>query len=248
VPTDPDLERARDWLDRRRLVGVTPTPLLAARLRARRLGWRTAVIAFVIAFLGPILLTSTDDFAQPGAHADSVDWSVLVNLAVIVGLLAGLWRQRRTERRLLEGLPVRTARATRAPGATRLRAAALIYGGGLLLGAVIAVATTGPDQELGVTFLVGVALLGLLGWLTLSAVLRRPALTGDDGSLVVDDVLRAEDARRALAPYPLLVALVAGVASSTRSWVAWPFLGYVAIGLIVWMMAGRVSGRVEVSR
>ncbi len=255
---DPDLERARKWLDAHRLANVSPTPLLAARLRARRLGRRAEIIAFMIAFLGPVVFSMTDNYGRPPvgpntADSTAVDWSVLANLALVVGLVVGIWRQRRVERKLLAGMKVRSAHAsatgvTKVLGGHRLRAAIVVYGGALALGAIVAVSTTDTDQELGVTFLVGVALLAVLGWLTLTAALRRPALATDEGSLLVDDVLRAEDARRAIAPYPLIVALVAGVASTVGSWVIWGFLGYTAVGFVAWVLGERMGSRVEVGR
>lgn len=96
--------------------------------------------------------------------------------------------------------------------------------------------------------MVGTAILAGVGGLALVTTLRRPSLAEDSDSLLVDDVLRADDARNTVAPYPIAIALVTGLSSTVDSWVLWPFLGYAAVALILWIPAERAARRMLVRR
>jgi hypothetical protein len=162
------------------------------------------------------------------------------------------------ERRLLAASRTRSAHpaaagVARVLGTGHLAAVLVVHGGGLLLGAVtVLLAPNPPDRALALAFLGSMAVLATLSGLALAGVLRRPSVAEDSDSLLVDDVLRTQDARAAVAPFQLVVALVAAVGSTVGSWLIWSFLGYVAIGTACWVAAEvaerRTRARATVAR
>jgi hypothetical protein len=251
-----DLDRARRWLRQHRLGDIEPTPLLAARLAARRRAKFAEVITVVVGTSGMLAWMLAADYR--GTSGDSADlfglvWQVSFNIALILGMAAGFWWQRREERPLLQGMAVRTAHpeatsATRVLGQRRVRTALAINVGGVATGAAVALlAPDGADRALALAFLLGVAVLAGLGALALNAVLRRPSVAEDSASLAVDDALRVEDGRRALVPYALLIAVIVAVNTTASSWAIWPFLGYAVAGVAGYVFGERCRERVAVA-
>jgi hypothetical protein len=240
--------RARHWLSRR-LPGVEPTPLLVSRLEARRRGLQAELITVAVCVAAMLVWAAVDRRNRPPVGPDAVDVRGLVlfigiNLALVLGMSAGILRRRGLERAALAGRTVRSAHPSAASVGRligeRMRTMVIaVQGCGVVLGAAVALfAPREPDRIFGLAFLIGVGVLGALGAVNLAAVMRRPALAEDSESLVVDDLLRAEDARRAVAPYSVMVALVAGTGTAD-SWVVWPFLCFAVLGLAYWMLTER---------
>ncbi|HEV2783857.1 MAG TPA: hypothetical protein VGX25_31105 [Actinophytocola sp.] len=240
--------RTREWLGRNRLGHIEPSALLVERLAARRRGNRInvgTVLAFFV-ILGAWSVTtgrSGSAFDPDETDVSGLVFFVLTNVALILALWAGLWYAYRAERRLLAASRTRTAHpaaagVARVLGRSHLAAVLVVHGGGLLLGAATALlAPRPPDRALALAFLGSVALLSVLSGLAVAGVLRRPSVAEDSDSLLVDDVLRTQDTRAAVAPFPILVALVAGVGSTVGSWLIWSFLAYAGLGCVCWAYA-----------
>ena len=243
-------ERARQWLRKHRLDGVEPTRLVMARLDARQRGLRAEIITVLLGTVVLVGWSVIDNRRRPPTGPDGTDpnslvWLIATYVIFTLGMLAGFQYRSRLERPLLASRRTRSAHPTAAGvaqvlGGGQAAMAVVVNGGGLLLGAVVAVlARRPPDRVLALVFLAGIGVTAALAVITLTAVLRRPSLAEDSESLLVDDLLRAEDARRAVVPYPAIVGLVVGLNSIGDSWVSWPFLGYAGIGLVSWLLAER---------
>jgi hypothetical protein len=243
-------ERARQWLRKHRLDGVEPTALVMARLDARQRGLRAEIITVLLGTVALLVWSVIDHRRRSPAGPDGTDpnslvWLIATYVILILGMLAGLGYRRRLERPLLASRRTRSAHPAAAGvaqvlGRGQVAMAVVVYGGGLLLGAaVVVLAPRPPDRTLALVFLGGIGVVAALAVVTLTAVLRRPALAEDSESLLVDDLLRAEDARRAVVPYPAIVGLVVGLNSTVDSWLIWTFLGYFGIGLVSWLLAER---------
>ena len=252
----PSLDRARWWLDRHRLRGIEPTPLLAARLAARRAGIRAEIATIAIVILGMLAWSFVVRWGKGSDDPGAGDFAWLASfyVALIAGMAVGFWWQRRTEQPLLAAMTVRSAHpAATSPvrllGRRRLTAAIAVNGGGLVVGVAVAVlATTERERAIGLAVLVGVAVLATLGTLILAIVLRRPSLAEDSDSLAVDDRLRLEDAKRALVPYALPIGLIAALDSTLSPLVAWLFRGYVVAAAICFVLGERCRERVTVTQ
>jgi len=245
---DAALRRARNWLRDHRL-DIEPTPLVVGRLEARRRGVRAEVVTDLVCMAGLIAWGAVDSRSeQPVLDKISpIGWIVIVT----VGMLVGFWWQRRVERPLLAGCTTRAAHPTaagpqRVLGRGHLRLAVAVYGGGLLLGTVLTiVAPPGTTRALAMVFLVGVAVLALLSALALATTLRRPSLAEDPESLLVDDALRTEDARRATVPYPLVIAVFFGLDPNLTlgSPITLALLAYTVAGAVYWYLVDRAAHR-----
>jgi hypothetical protein len=248
MATDRGVARARKWLRGHRLGDVEPSELLVARLEARRRGNRIHIAA-VVAFIMIMGVWRWIDRSAPDENTVSgIGLSAFMYAMVIVALCLGWWYQDRAERHLLSLMRIRSAH----PAATSVRdvlgpahlvAVTVVFGGGLLLGAAGALLAPRPsDRVLALTFLVAVAVLAALGCLALVTVLRRPTVAEDAESILVDDVLRTQDARFALIPLPILVALATAGGTTTGSWMAWALLAYTAVGAACWLSAELLAG------
>ena len=243
------VERAREWLRRNRLGHIEPSALLVDRLEVRRRGNR--VYGFTFATFMALLIVGMlisgwgrSDFDPNETNVGNVGTIVFNNVCLILAMGTGWWYAYRAERRLMLARRTRTAHPTAAGMArvlgSRYSAVVLVvYGGGLLVGAATALMAHRPaDRTLALTFLGSVAVLATLTGLALAAVLRRPSVAEDSDSLLVDDVLRTQDARAAVMPFPIVVALVAAEGSNIDStvspWLIWSFLGYAALGAASW--------------
>ncbi|HEV8557000.1 MAG TPA: hypothetical protein VGR06_11470 [Actinophytocola sp.] len=246
-------ERAREWLRRNQLGRIEPSALLVERLEARRRGnWITfgTVMAYTAIFtiLSDLAERSRSDSTPDESDVSGLAWSVLTPVVIILAWGAGLWYSYRAERRLLGARRTRTAhpaaaRVARVLGPRYLAVVLVVHGGGLLLGAATALLASRPvDRALALAFLGSIAVLATLFGLVLAGVLRRPSVAEDSDSLLVDDVLRTQDARAAVVPLPILVALVAALGDSTvGSWLIWSLLGYAVLGAACWV-AAEVAG------
>jgi hypothetical protein len=244
MTTEICVARARKWLNRNRLGGIEPSALLVDRLTARRRGsWIVAIAA--LASVGAWSVFDDPSEPAPGPHETDVGDLVgfmVINLALVFATLIGLWWVYRQERRLLATRTTRTAHpaaasVARVLGTGHVAASLVVYGGGLLVGAAAALLAPRPERALALAFLVSVAVVAALSGLALAGVLRRPSVAEDSESLLVDDILRTDDAHTVVAPLPLVVALVAAIGEPITPWLFWMLLGYTVIGAIAWLLA-----------
>jgi hypothetical protein len=239
----------RRWLDRHGAVGREATPLLAARLATRYRaqlieGAVTAtVVALLLGYAVWDLATARRE-AGGGGPDPGMDLLYLITLMVAyamisAGTLAALWYRRRTDHKLGSTLPCRVARSSavdlrRLLGGWFLAAAAVTYGGGLLVGGLGLATGATSDRAVAAGFLVAVLVFGGFGTAVLVDVVRRPAVAEDEPSLVDDDVLRREDGQRAITPYLALFAFLAGIHSRSGDGLLAAYLGYaVGAGIIL---------------
>jgi hypothetical protein len=237
------VRRARRWLAARDLSDVEVTALLVARLRARdRSRWQalaTGAVAVVV------LVVAAMRWTDPVAGQPALQPRLMATMfgASLIALLVVWWAlraPRRSERRIARGL---ASRATHpvvpdwqgVVGRYHLVAATVPYL--LAVGAGVAVAVgarSGYGRVTGVVFLLAVVVCGAVATAAVLDVLRRPVLAEDGASLRVDDLLRIEDARRALYPFPVAFLLpLALTADSSARWV-------IIIGATVVTMAANV--------
>ncbi len=246
--TDRGVARARKWLRGNRLGDVEPSDLLVARLEARRRGNRIPVVAGLAFIMVMGVWRGIDRSAPEENTVSGIGLSAFLYAMVIIALCLGWWYQVRAERRLLPPTRIRSAHPAATSvldvlGPAHLVAVTVVFGGGLLLGAAGALlAPRPPDRVLALTFLIAVAVLAALGCLALVTVLRRPTVAEDADSMLVDDVLRSQDARSALVPLPILVALAAASGITSGSWVLWALLAYTAVGAACWLSAELLAG------
>jgi hypothetical protein len=231
------LDRTRHWLRCHRL-DTEPSPLVGKRLRARRnaaLAEAATLLVATAALVAWLAINKTDDTMS----ATNIGLVVIM----VVGAIVGMGWKRWFERPLLASRVTRSAHPS-APdlvqilGRGPLAVAVALFGGGLVLGvALVTFAAPGAAWALALAFLVGVALLTGLAAVGLAAVVRRPALAEDHESLRVDDVMRAEDARRVVLPYPLVLVFYFGLSAAT--WIQVLLLVYAATGAVGWYLGER---------
>ncbi|MFO7300658.1 MAG: hypothetical protein DIU67_010780 [Actinomycetes bacterium] len=103
------------------------------------------------------------------------------------------------------------------------------YGGALGVGVWGLLGTPTPEgRRAAVTMLAGLALFGLLAAAAIVFVARRPAIAIDEQTLRADVMMRREDATLALAPYPMLVALVVAAGGHIPGF-DWHFVAYAVV-------------------
>jgi len=252
--------RARAWLDKHGLRDRDPQPLLVARLEARRRGELIGVggaIVAVVAYFGWQAWRAATEAPMDAASADRDFVGRLISmvagyLLLAVGTLVALGYQRRADQRIAATLRQRVAR-TNASGARRLLVgwfavtAIVLYGGGLLVGCTAALVASHPsDRAAATVFVAGVLGYAALGLAVVANVSRRPAIADDEASLLDDELLRREDVRQALVPYPAMLALVAGVGSHSDGLLL-VFVGYALIAAGVWAITSRAATRSTVA-
>jgi hypothetical protein len=237
-------ERTRRWLARHGLVHREATPLLRARLHARHRGEALATGLTVVATLGYLAWNLVLGFPDDDSREL---YSLLAFFAALaLAAVAALWVQGRVDRRVGAGLARRVAH----PSAVRLgavvggwfvTAAAVTYGGGALVGAVVAAGADNRDDRAGgIVLLCAVLAFALIGLVGLVEVVRRPAVADDAHSLVDDTLLRREDALRTIQPLLAIAAIVAAV-NSRGDLALFVLLGYALVALVAWTVAYAVT-------
>lgn len=245
---DPDLRRAARWLRNHGLDAV-PTPLLAARLAARRQAMTGLVVMVMVAVVvltverGWWLVTSTP--TSPASAAPSLAGLVMgtvmgtVMLAVVVVRGLSMRWVARAERRLGATLAVRAAHVPSAGwrtimGTRRLWVTAVLYGGSTAVAvAAISFAESAEATTMAIVLLGAIAALAAVTCFEIAGIMRRPCLAEDTASLRVDDVLRAADIQASTTP--LLPALLAAstVSQGGGQYPAWLLLGTIALSTLV---------------
>jgi hypothetical protein len=246
--------RARRWLDRHGAADRPTTPLLRARLEARHrsetLSWVLAGVVMAVA----VALAVVDELS-PAPRSERA-WLFQVGLfyvAIALGAVGGLVIQGRDERRIGAALTRRVAHAQAVRvgtvvGRWFLVTTAVTVGGGLLAGLLVAAGAADPrDRELGFTMLAAVGAFALIGLVGLVHVVRRPAVADDEQSLGDDLLLRREDALRAVAPYPAMLAAIAAVQSQSLA-VLLGFLAYAVAAVVVAFLASWAVERAPAAR
>jgi hypothetical protein len=240
--------RARRWLARHGAADREVTPLLAARLAARRRGeilTMVVLVAGIVAYLAWGVWESVVDYFTPSVP-EVTDLSRLAALFIVyaLGAIAAQFVQARGERRIGAALSRRVAQPTAAgpvavAGSWFAAAAAVVYGGGLLAGAVVALGgrdASDGDRLIGVVFIGAVLAFAALGLGALAGVVRRPVVAEDAQSLVDDHLLRREEAMQAIAPYPAILAVVAGV-NAYSDLALFVLVGYGLAAFATWLLA-----------
>ncbi|TDP96335.1 hypothetical protein [Labedaea rhizosphaerae] len=244
-----DAQNASCWLRRNDLGWVTLTPTLTERLAARRQGTRAEIWAVAIGMVLLVVWGVLQRRAGLGPGRTPLTGVAEFAISVLV-LVFGAWLGMRVQRRREREVAARMRTRVTHPGGRTVRgvlgryyatAAVLIYAAGIAVGAVVAAES--DERAIGVAFTVTVVVLGMIGAVVLFDVLRRPALAAERESLAVDDALRRMDARRAVTPYPVVVALVAGVATTPGSHVLWWLIGYGVLSAVLWGVAELLTKR-----
>ncbi|MBF9128215.1 hypothetical protein I0C86_04285 [Plantactinospora sp. S1510] len=200
-----DHTEARRWLDRHGLTDAAPTPLLAARLAARRrakLAGSLLLAAFLIgaalthALSLPINLTSS--------------WPpLLVLAALVVGMLVAQWLLgwwvRRVDRQAGEQLSRRVAHPVELGWPAVLGRPYAAFTVATYTGTLLVAASVLPIPDSGLRQGAIVVLVGLVGAgagliMQLRQVLASPAVADDEASLTADVIMRVEDARALATP------------------------------------------------
>jgi len=222
------MRRAARWLSQHGLRELTPTPLLAARLRARRrlqagvLG--AAVLLFVLSTVLHIALGLYEEPFERGNVARLVVYHcvVLVGLLLIGGLMIA---SRRADRRLGAAVTRRVAHPVAlgwrdVVGGRAIVVAAIVYASSIALGVAAAVlARTAQDRLILAGLLVGLPVLVAATAAGVAYTVRRPAIADDPGSLAADDALRGEDARNLMAsPLPLILVSYTAMSLEPGVW------------------------------
>lgn len=245
-----DLERSLvdAWLRRHKVAGLELTPLVAARIavrhRCERIEKRSYLALVAIAAAAAVVEGAVSGWDEPdpspASSVLSISGSLLV-LSVVTGVT--FWLQRRADQRIARRLRERVTRpeavnVTAILGATNLWALAVVYAGGILVGAgSAALVTAAEDRLLALAFVIGLILYSAFTIWWFTNVVRQPAIADDERSLRADDLLRRMDVRRALFPYPACLAAVAAV-SAGGSGLLWVFLAYAAASVWVWGYTG----------
>lgn len=236
--------RAQRWLVRHGAADRDATPLLQARLDARRRGESLSSALVGAATAGYLVAAVLADDLRDGRAA--LYRVALFCVAIALAVIVGLWAQGRRERRIGQSLARRVAH----PHAVSVRAvvgrgfvvATIVSFGGGALASLVAAMGAGDrnDRGLGLILLGTVSAFALIGLVGLTQVVRRPAVADDEQSLMDDLVLRREDALGVVVPYPVLLALIAAVQSRSLAVVSL-FLGYALVAGVVWLIAYVVA-------
>lgn len=200
-----DHPEAARWLARHGLAGAEPTPLLEARLAARRRA-KLAGSVLLAAFL--VGAAFTHSFLR---LADGIpSWlPLLVLTGLVAGLLAGQWLLgswvRRADRRAGARLSQRVAHPVELGWPAVLGRPYAVFTvatfAGALLLAVSVLPISDPDLRRGaIVVLIGLAGAGAGLVMQLRQVLASPAVAEDEPSLTADVIMRVEDARALVTP------------------------------------------------
>ncbi len=251
VTDDRALVRAATWLKRHGVPEQEPSPLLAARLRARR-RLAAPVICLALALAAGIVFGASqlrlDDYRR------SIAPRIVTEFAVILAVVGLTWwwlrAVRRADVKIGAALPRRVTRPIRAGypqvlGRHRLVIGAIGYGGSFVLGLVaLALARTGADRAIAGVLLGGLAVLTTLATVELVEIVRRPAVAQDALTLAVDDALRVDEARGIVTssiPALMTAFTVASLSADTPSALVAIGYGLLALNFLLVMLDSVVA-------
>lgn len=230
-----DLERAGAWLARHGLAGTRPTPLLAARLAARR-GTRLAADVLLALFVIAVALIYTAN-RPAGAAVDGTGphrhWSLLV-LTAVVAVLAPAQslldrRVRQVDRRAAATLPRRAAHPVRLGwrtvlGGPRAAFAVATFAGAAALAVRALTVRDSTARYAAVILLIGLCGVAVGMIVQLRHVLVHPVVADDEVSLTAEVIMRVEDARDIATPTVVWCLPGVSVFGTSLGWwnAAWP--------------------------
>ncbi|GAA1758060.1 hypothetical protein GCM10009734_77870 [Nonomuraea bangladeshensis] len=206
-----DVRQAGDWLARHGLGEARPTPLLAARLAARRRARLADHLMLAVLIIAAALAQLNLFLAAPGGPgSESWTWWPLLMLA---GLVAALLVTRTLleawVRRIDRGAGAALARRATHPVQPGWRVllgrpyalwAAGTYAAALALtGSALTLDGAGVRQA-ALVLLVALAGVGAVALLQVRDLLARPVVAEDELSLTADVIMRIEDARESTSP------------------------------------------------
>lgn len=238
-----ELQQASAWLARHGLTDGRPTPLLAARLAARRRARLADHVILAALIIAAALAQSYDRLATSafGGSEPHRPMPLLVLTASMAGLLLVqslfYWWVRRVDRRAGAGLSRRAAHPVQ-PGWRALiggpNAAFMVF---TFAGATALAVSALTIRDSTVSYAALVMLVGLAGVaagfvLQLRDLLVRPVVAEDEMSLMADVVMRVEDARELTRPsvaWALPMVLLFG---SAPAWWNVASVGFVILGLV----------------
>jgi hypothetical protein len=243
---DMNVGRAQKWLVRQGLVEFEPTWLVAGRIAARH---RAAVaegviigLAMAVSVAGLVAAFVTGDLRKSDERSWYIELQAATCVMFALGMLVGFLVAARGDRAVAQSLTGRVAHPAAVGlrdvlGRRRIRAAVVAYPGGLVAGGFVALVVDAPSRGPVIIFLAAITLMSVIAGIGLLGVLRRPAVATDPRSLYVDDVLRSQDAWRALGPYPYLL----GMNIATMGTSPWYLVLYVYYfgTTIFYVMGGR---------
>ncbi|MFC7529283.1 hypothetical protein [Actinoplanes sp. GCM10030250] len=249
-------EIARLWLAARGLADVTPAPMLAARLTARRRARLAAavlpavfLIATALVYVSALPIRPADD-----GFGTQQRWALVVLTVLVAGLVLGLsllarW-VRRVDQRAGAELPRRAAHSVRPGWRTVLgvpRAALLVitYAGAAVLAIAALIMRDGAARYAAVILLIGLCGVAVGTAVQLRHVLTHPVVAGDEGSLRADFLMRVEDAREVAVPtvvwsLPVVSVFDTGLDPWNTGWLVFIILSVIALALIT-AWDGRIA-------
>ncbi|MEU4515013.1 hypothetical protein AB0G05_36405 [Nonomuraea wenchangensis] len=257
-----DVRQAGDWLARHGLGEARPTPLLAARLAARRRARLADHLMLAVLIMAAALVQAGHLLAAPapgGPEPEPGSWWPLLTLA---GLVAALlvtrtlmesW-VRRVDRRAGAALARRAAHPVQ-PGWRALFGtpyaawAVATYAAALALaGSALTLDGTGVRYA-ALVLLVALAGVGAVALLQVRDLLARPVVAEDELSLTADVIMRIEDARDCTSPgtvWGLPMVLLFGLAPG---WWKVASLSLVLLGLAALVVIqARTPGSATMAR
>jgi hypothetical protein len=248
MSTDGDLHRAGKWLKAHGALDVAPTPLLAARLRARR---RREPVLLAVGGALAVLNGFLDSRLSVG-HGSV--FRALDLLAIALLTVPAQWLSLRVLRRADRRIGATVARRVTHPaalgwrellGPRRLAVAAIMYGSALALGVVdLGYAPTRSDRVVMAVLVVAIVALAAITVAWINEVVRRPALADDEISLAADDVLRTEDGHVVtVTAQPAVLALIVTLTMTrplpTPVYAACYAL--VVLGVLAWFLGQHIA-------
>ncbi|SCK24651.1 hypothetical protein H181DRAFT_01873 [Streptomyces sp. WMMB 714] len=234
-----DVERVGLWLAGHGLPQDRTTPLLAARLTARRRA-RLASGVVLAAFILAVALAYS--FARPADGSGPYrPWSLVVLAAVVGGLVLAqslLDRQvRRADRRVAATLPRRAAHPVRPGwrtvlGLPRAAFAVATFTGAMVLAIVSLTVRDGTAQYASIVLLIGLCGVAVATAVQLRHVLTHPVVADDEVSLTADGIMRVEDARNVTTPTVVWCLPTVSVLDTAPGWWVAAWCVFVALGAV----------------
>ena len=234
-----DLEWTGEWLRRHGLGDEPPTPLLAARLRARRWTRLTAQVVLAV-FICVVALVYVHG-RRSGGLGGHRPWSLLTLTGVVVALVASqavlAWWVRRVDRHAGATLSRRVTQLGRVRllsllGWPRALFTLATLAGTAALAVAALTASNSTTRYAGVVLLLGLAGIAVDRLLQLRQILLYPVVADDEVSLTADVMMRVEDTRDAAAPTILWALPMASVYGTGLGWWNDAWLAFVVLGAV----------------
>jgi hypothetical protein len=237
----------QQWLSSHGLAETSASTVVAARLAARR---RTRLVDSVV--LAVMIIAATALAVAPGRL------TLAGMVAVMVAVLVVRWRLdmsvQRADQRAASSLTVRATHAVHPSllavlGRPHAWFAASTFAFSLFLAISALIVPSAKLRYPALILLIGLVGLAAGIVLRLRHLLARPVVAADEASLIVDVLLRVEDAREVVAPtvlWSLPVVLLFGFAPA---WWRALAIGFVLVGVVLLViMTKRTPSSVRAAR